>query len=107
MGWIEKGLKYLGVKQDEKVLVIRRKLEIEKKKLKKDDYIKTMSPTLINLVQAYPEEYIEDFIKEYLSSRENESTNYMTIADKVEDLKNYLASSAFGFSRKRIPRSRS
>lgn len=90
LGWIEKGLKYLGVKQDEKVLVIRRKLEIEKKKLKKDDYIKTMSPTLINLVQAYPEEYIEDFIKEYLSSRENESTNYMTIADKVEDLKNYL-----------------
>lgn len=88
--WINQGLEYLRENQDENVLVIKRKLEVEKAKLTKDDYIKTMSPTLIELVQRYPEEYIDDFIKEYLDSRKSESSNYSTISGKVNELKNYL-----------------
>ncbi|HFU75209.1 MAG TPA: hypothetical protein ENK66_03085 [Arcobacter sp.] len=90
LGWIKRGLKYIGQKtedDDEEILFIRRKLEIEDKKAGKEDYIKSMTPTLIELVQRYPEEYIEDFITEYENNRESESKNYKKISEKVEGLK--------------------
>ena len=53
-------------------------------------YINKITPTLLELVQIYPEKYMEEFVKEYLNSIETENKNYNTIYDKVEDLKGYL-----------------
>jgi tetratricopeptide (TPR) repeat protein len=95
LGWIKKGLVYIRENKseknkDENLLIIERKLENKEKELEKDDYINKMSPTLVELVQLYPEDYIKEFIDEYLNSKNNEGKNYNTISSKVQELQAYL-----------------
>ena len=78
LGWVKKALKYIREnkiedKEDENLLVIERKLENEEKLLEKDDYINKMSPTLVELVRLYPEEYIDEFLTEYTKSQKHTS----------------------------------
>jgi len=90
IGWIKKGLGYIGENKTDIILPIKRKLETQKILIEKDEYINKITPTLLELVQIYPEKYMEEFVKEYLNSIETENKNYNTIYDKVEDLKGYL-----------------
>jgi len=88
--WIEDGWKYVKENNDENILHIKNKLERERIKFEKDEYIDNMSPTLLELVQLYPERYIDEFIEAYRNSQNIKNKNYKIIHNKVIDLKKYL-----------------
>lgn len=89
--WIEDGLKYIGKNNnDESILQIKNKLERELIKFEKDEYIIDNMSTLLELVQLYPEIYIDEFIEAYRNSQNIKNKNYQIIHNKVIDLKDYL-----------------
>jgi len=83
--YIEKGLNFIGNRDDKIFLDLKYKLQVKRNGLREDDETKTINSTLVELVKLNPEKYVDEFLQEYFKRVGSEITNY-DIYTKIEEL---------------------